>query len=148
MDNKPSFVSDIERQRARTDISADFYAQALEASKEFRKEYGERTDIVKSSEMPMERTADGLLKHIFNEGMNTRECCIDTSTASRKVACGLASEAGRTVPPPAHRSNAKNASMSNGGVHGAGDRSDGTFVSCRGRLCRSGSAILEVSGQS
>ena len=54
MDNKPSFVSDIERQRARTDISADFYAQALEASKEFRKEYGERTDIVKSSEMPME----------------------------------------------------------------------------------------------
>ncbi len=77
MDNKPSFVSDIERQRARTDISADFYAQALEASKEFRKEYGERTDIVKSSEMPMERTADGLIKHIINEGMNTRECCID-----------------------------------------------------------------------
>ena len=77
MDNKPSFVSDTERQRARTDISADFYAQALEASKEFRKEYGERTDIVKSSEMPMERTADGLIKHIINEGMNTRECCID-----------------------------------------------------------------------
>ena len=77
MDNKPSFDSDIERQRARTDISADFYAQALEASKEFRKEYGERTDIVKSSEMPMERTADGLIKHIINEGMNTRECCID-----------------------------------------------------------------------
>ena len=64
MDNKPSFVSDTERQRARTDISANFYAQALEASKEFRKEYRERQDIVKSSDMPMERTADGLIKHL------------------------------------------------------------------------------------
>ncbi len=77
MSPKSSFVSDTERQRARTDISADFYAKALEASKEFRKEYRERTNVVKSNEMPMERTADGLIKHIVNEGMNTKECCID-----------------------------------------------------------------------
>jgi uncharacterized RmlC-like cupin family protein len=77
MSNKPSFVSDIERQRARSDITADFYAQALEASKQFRKEYQSRTKVVKWHDMPMERTADGLIKHIINEGMNTTECCID-----------------------------------------------------------------------
>ncbi len=77
MSTKSSFVSDIERQRARTDVTADFYAKALEASKEFRKEYRERANVVKSHEMPMERTADGLIKHIINEGMNTTECCID-----------------------------------------------------------------------
>jgi len=71
------FVSDIERQRARSDISADFYAKALEASKEFRREYQERKNVVKHSEMPMERSADGLIKHIINEGMNTKECAID-----------------------------------------------------------------------
>jgi uncharacterized RmlC-like cupin family protein len=77
MSDKPSFVSDIERQRARSSASADFYAQALEASRTFRKEYRQRRKVVKSHEMPMERTADGLVKHIVNEGMNTTECCID-----------------------------------------------------------------------
>ncbi len=77
MSIKNSFVSDVERQRARTDATADFYAKALESSKEFRKEYQERTKVVKWHDMPMERTADGLIKHIINEGMNTTECCID-----------------------------------------------------------------------
>ena len=77
MDNKASFVSEIERRRARSSVSADFYAQALEASREFRREYRKRTRVVKSQDMPMERTADGLIKHIVNEGMNTTECCID-----------------------------------------------------------------------
>ena len=77
MSTKSSFVSDIERQRARTDVTADFYAKALESSKKFRKEYQERTKVVKWHDMPMERTADGLIKHIINEGMNTTECCID-----------------------------------------------------------------------
>ena len=27
--------------------------------------------------MPMERSADGLIKHIINERMDTKECCID-----------------------------------------------------------------------
>ncbi|MDH3420267.1 MAG: cupin [Gammaproteobacteria bacterium] len=77
MKTKSSFVSDIERRRSRSDVTADFYAQALEASRAFRKEYRERPSLVKSHEMPMERTADGLIKHIVNEGMNTVECCID-----------------------------------------------------------------------
>ena len=77
MDAKASFVSETERRRARSGVSADFYAQALEASKAFRREYRKRTRVVKSQDMPMERTSDGLIKHIVNEGMNTAECCID-----------------------------------------------------------------------
>lgn len=71
------FVDDIERQRARSERTANFYAEALEASKQFRAEYQNRANVVKSHDMPMERTADGLIKHIINEGMNTKECCID-----------------------------------------------------------------------
>jgi len=77
MSTKTPFVDADERQRARTDLNADFYNQALEASRQFRKEYQERKNIVKWNEMPMERSADGLIKHIINEGMNTKECCID-----------------------------------------------------------------------
>jgi len=77
MSNSTLFVDEIERQRAKTSVNANFYAQALEASKQFRKEYTERPDVVKAKDMPMERTADGLIKHIINEGMNTKECCID-----------------------------------------------------------------------
>lgn len=75
--NTKAFVDEAERRKARTDVTADFYAQALEASRAFRKEYRERKNVVKAHEMPMERTADGLVKHIINEGMNTKECCID-----------------------------------------------------------------------
>lgn len=77
MSKEAAFVDATERQRARTDITANFYAEALEASKQFRAEYQSRMNVVKSHEMPMERTADGLIKHIINEGMNTKECCID-----------------------------------------------------------------------
>lgn len=77
MGKQTAFVDDIERQRSRTDATADFYARALEASKAFREEYKTRKNVVKHHEMPMERTADGLIKHIINEGMNTKECCID-----------------------------------------------------------------------
>ena len=77
MSTKPSFVDPRERERARTDINADFYAKALAASRAFREEYPTRANVVKSNEMPMERSPDGLIKHIVNEGMNTKECCID-----------------------------------------------------------------------
>lgn len=77
MSNEKPFVDDTERSRSRSDISANFYAEALEASKQFRDEYKERMNVVKSGEMPMERTADGLIKHVIHEGMNTKECCLD-----------------------------------------------------------------------
>ena len=71
MSNDTPFVDDVERSRAKTDVTADFYAKALEASKQFRTEYKERNEAIKAKDMPMERTADGLIKHIINEGMNT-----------------------------------------------------------------------------
>lgn len=77
MSTNVPFVDQTERVRSRSDKTADFYAQALEASKQFREEYKNRANIVKWNEMPMERTADGLIKHVINEGMNTKECCID-----------------------------------------------------------------------
>lgn len=75
--SKSGFVDNIERERARSDISANFYAEALEASKKFREEYKGRMNVVKSHEMPMERSADGLIKHIVHDGMKTKECCVD-----------------------------------------------------------------------
>ena len=55
----------------------DFYAEAVKASQEFRKEYDARMNGVKSADMPLERSPHGLIKHIINERMNTKECCLD-----------------------------------------------------------------------
>ena len=55
----------------------DFYAKALEASQQFRTDYEGRLNVVKGAQMPFERSPDGLIKHIINEAMDTKECCID-----------------------------------------------------------------------
>ena len=55
----------------------DFYAEALKASHQFRDDYKGRLNVVKSSQMPLERSPHGLIKHIVNERMDTKECCID-----------------------------------------------------------------------
>lgn len=74
----PSFLDATEKGRARVDgPHVNFYAEALEASKRFRAEYRDRLNVVKWHEMPMERSPDGLIKHIVNERMNTKECCLD-----------------------------------------------------------------------
>ena len=73
-----TFADAIERQRAKSEgPEVDFYKQALEASQEFRREYQDRLNVIKHDQMPMERSADGLIKHVINERMNTKECCID-----------------------------------------------------------------------
>ena len=78
MTDRPAFADDTERQRARTGGDyVDFHAEALKASRMFREDYQDRVNVVKWNEMPMERSADGLIKHIVNERMNTKECCID-----------------------------------------------------------------------
>jgi uncharacterized RmlC-like cupin family protein len=68
-----------EQEKARNSSTqyVDFYAEALKASQEFRKEYDGRMNVVKSSDMPMERSPDGLIKWIINEKMDTKECCLD-----------------------------------------------------------------------
>jgi uncharacterized RmlC-like cupin family protein len=55
----------------------DFYAEAVKASEQFRKDYAGRLNLVKANEMPFERSPDGLIKHIVNEQMNTKECALD-----------------------------------------------------------------------
>lgn len=73
-----TFADLIERQRSKQssgDVS--FYKEALEASQKFREEYRDRLNVVKHDQMPLERSADGLIKHIINERMDTKECCLD-----------------------------------------------------------------------
>lgn len=77
MSTKIPFVDPTERQRAKSQVNADFYNQALKASQQFRKDYRKQKNVVKWNEMPMERSADGLIKHIINEGMDTKEYCLD-----------------------------------------------------------------------
>jgi gentisate 1,2-dioxygenase len=73
-----SIIDPRERAKAHAETQqVDFYAEALKASEQFRQEYQGRMNVVKGSEMPFERSPDGLIKHIINEKMNTKECCLD-----------------------------------------------------------------------
>ena len=67
-----------EREKSHAEVQqVDFYSQALKASEQFRDEYRGRLNVVKASQMPLERSPDGLIKHIINEQMDTKECCLD-----------------------------------------------------------------------
>ena len=48
-----SAIDPRERERSRSSDYVDFYAEALKASEEFRKEYDGRMNVVKASQMPM-----------------------------------------------------------------------------------------------
>ena len=54
-----------------------FRAEDALASQEFRKAYEARTNVVHAEDMPFERCADGLIKHIVHRRMDTRECCVE-----------------------------------------------------------------------
>ncbi len=67
-----------ERAKAHAEVGyVDFYSEALKASEQFRAEYDGYLNVVKSAQMPLERSPDGLLKHIINERMQTKEMCLD-----------------------------------------------------------------------
>jgi gentisate 1,2-dioxygenase len=68
-----------EKARAKaTQLTANFYAEGLEESKRFRHDYKSKfKNLIKASEMPLERSPDGLIKHIIHEKMNTMEMCVD-----------------------------------------------------------------------
>lgn len=73
-----TFADATERKRAKDGApEVSFYREALEASKRFRADYQNRLNVVTWDQMPMERSADGLIKHVINERMDTKECCID-----------------------------------------------------------------------
>ena len=64
-----------ERDRSHAEVQqVDFYTQALKASEQFRKDYQGRLNVVKAAQMPLERSPDGLIKHIINERMDTENC--------------------------------------------------------------------------
>ncbi len=56
---------------------ATFYKEALKDSAAFRKTYKKRKGTIKSTEMPWENSPQGLIKHVVNEKMNTRECALN-----------------------------------------------------------------------
>jgi hypothetical protein len=55
----------------------NFRAQDIEAGASFRRDYEGRLNVVPAEEMPFEKCADGLIKHLVHHKMNTRECCIE-----------------------------------------------------------------------
>jgi uncharacterized RmlC-like cupin family protein len=59
------------------DKSCTFRAEDAAASQAFRKDYETRPDVVLAEDMPFERSADGLIKHLVHHKMNTRECCVE-----------------------------------------------------------------------
>ena len=61
-----------------SDSKCSFYLEGLRESASFRKDYKDNMkNVVKANEMPIERSPDGLIKHIIHEKMNTMEMCID-----------------------------------------------------------------------
>jgi gentisate 1,2-dioxygenase len=55
----------------------DFRAQELRESADFRRLYEAAANVVSADEMPFENSPDGLIKHLVNAKMDTRECCVD-----------------------------------------------------------------------
>jgi gentisate 1,2-dioxygenase len=69
---------DDERAKARSDNNCDFYLEGLKETAAFREQYKNNVKkTVRAHEMPMERSPDGLIKHVIHEKMNTAEMCID-----------------------------------------------------------------------
>lgn len=54
-----------------------FRADDIANSAEFRRLYELAANVVPAEEMPFERSPDGLIKHLVNHRMNTREMCIE-----------------------------------------------------------------------
>ena len=46
-------------------------------SEKFREEYATLPNVIKAKDMPWERSPDGLIKHLVNKKMQTRECCME-----------------------------------------------------------------------
>jgi uncharacterized RmlC-like cupin family protein len=57
--------------------TVSYRAEDVAASKEFRKNYETRLNVVAAEDMPFEHSADGLIKHLVHGRMDTRECCVE-----------------------------------------------------------------------
>ena len=54
-----------------------FRADDVAASAAFRASYESRLNVIAAEDMPFERCADGLIKHLVHARMNTKECCVE-----------------------------------------------------------------------
>lgn len=54
-----------------------FRADDVAASADFRADYEKRPNVIASEQMPFEQSADGLIKHLIHNKMNTPEMCIE-----------------------------------------------------------------------
>ncbi len=59
------------------DKTARFRADDVLRSEQFRKDYAAMLNVVEAQDMPWERCADGLIKHLVHRGLNTREMCVE-----------------------------------------------------------------------
>lgn len=59
------------------DLKGDYYGRSLERSRKFREGYQRRKAVIKCSEMPWEKSPQGLIKHIVNEEMFSREFALE-----------------------------------------------------------------------
>jgi quercetin dioxygenase-like cupin family protein len=57
--------------------TASYRAEEAQASQEFRKAYESKSNVVLAEDMPWEHCADGLIKHLVHEKLNTREMCVE-----------------------------------------------------------------------
>jgi quercetin dioxygenase-like cupin family protein len=57
--------------------TCSFRTDDVAASQDFRRTYEQRSNIVTAEDMPFERSADGLIKHLVHDKLNTRECCVE-----------------------------------------------------------------------
>ena len=57
--------------------TCSFRAEDVAASRAFREQYERRLNVVSGEDMPFERSADGLIKHLVHNRMNTKECCVE-----------------------------------------------------------------------
>jgi len=58
--------------------TASLRIEDIAASQEFRAMYETLPNVVSAQDMPWERSPDGLIKHLVNEKLNTRECCVES----------------------------------------------------------------------
>src|ERR1051326_3937982 len=56
---------------------SEFLAQAIAESEKFREDYAALPNVIKAEDMPWELSPDGLIKHLVNKKMHTRECCME-----------------------------------------------------------------------
>jgi gentisate 1,2-dioxygenase len=70
--------SPLERDAARVSGgSCSFRADAIRNSAEARRLYEAAANVVTADQMPFESSPDGLIKHLVNERMMTKECCVE-----------------------------------------------------------------------